>query len=384
MIHGMSDWGLTDEQRAIREQVLTLLEKALPRERILEYDEAERFPAEAYAALADAGWMGLPFEPRYGGMGLGFKDLAVLIEALAYYWNGISSSYLTTVVIGGGHLKTYANDELKSRILPGVISGQIRLAFCLTEPGAGSDAAAIRTQAIPAGDYWVINGSKIYTTGAHVADYLVVVTKTDMAAGRKGMTMLLVDTSSPGLTIRPLRGLGRRALHTNEVFFDGVRVPGANLLGEVNQGWRNLMRCLNLERLAVSASHVGNCQCIVDYAKRHASQRVQFGRPITGFQAVAHKFADMQMLTDSARLMTYQVADMMDQGRDPVMQTSMAKVIATENNVRVVDMGMQVMGGASYMMEYEMQMYYRDCRIGPIGAGANEIQRTIIAKQMGL
>lgn len=384
MLHGMSDWGLTEEQKAIREQVLDLLKKVFPRERILEYDEAERFPAEAYAALAEAGWMGLPFESQYGGMALGFKDLAVLIEALAYYWNGISSSYLTTVVIGGGHLKTYGTDEQKARILPGVISGKKRLAFCLTEPGAGSDAAAIQTRATPSGQDWVINGSKIFTTGAHVADHLVVVTKTDPAAGRNGMTMMLVDTGSPGLTIRPLRGLGRRALHTNQVFFDDVRVPAENVLGKVNQGWHNLMRCLNLERLAVSASHVGNCQCVVDYAKQHASQRVQFGRPVASFQAVAHKFADMQMLTDSARLMTFQVAEMMDQGRDPVMQTAMAKVMATENNVRVVDMGMQVMGGASYMMEYEMQMHYRDCRVGPIGAGANEIQRTIIAKQMGL
>ena len=217
-----------------------------------------------------------------------------------------------------------------------------------------------------------------------MADHLIVATKTDPDAGHRGITMFIVDTKAKGVTIRPLKGLGRRTLHTNEIFFDEVRVPDQDRLGEVNEGWGNLMKCLNLERTVIAASHVGNSQRVVDYAKNHALQRVQFGKPITKFQAVAHKFADMQMLTECARLITYKVAAMMDQGEAPVMETSMAKVIATENNVRVVDRGMQIMGGASYMMEFEMQMYYRDCRIGPIGAGANEIQRTVIAKQMGL
>lgn len=384
MEHGMPEWGLTEDQRRIRESVLDLLEKVLPRAQIMKLDEAEQFPAEAYQALADAGWMGLPFPEEHGGMALGYKDLTIMIETLAYYWNGISSSYLTTVVLGGGHIKLYGNEAQKARFIPKIISGDLKLAFALTEPQAGSDAAAIQTRAVRQGDEWVINGAKIYTTGAHVADYLVVATKTDPAAGRRGMTMFVVDTKASGVTIKPLKGLGRRALHTNQVFFDEVRIPAENMLGGLNEGWKNLMRGLNLERTIVAASHVGNCQRVLDYAKNHALNRVQFNQPITKFQAIAHKFADMQMLTESARLITYKVADMMDQGLAPVMETAMAKVIATENNVRVVDMGMQVMGGASYMMEFEMQMHYRDCRIGPIGAGSNEIQRTVIAGQMGL
>ncbi|HRO57796.1 MAG TPA: acyl-CoA dehydrogenase family protein [Burkholderiaceae bacterium] len=384
LIHGMPEWGLTPDQRMIRSSVLDLLERILPRPLIMQLDEAGEFPAEAYRALAEAGWMGLPFESAYGGMNLGYMDLVVLIETLAYYWNGISSAYLTTVVLGGGHIKLYGNEDQKQRFLPGIISGEKRFAFSLTEPPAGSDAVAIRTRAVQEGNEWVITGSKIYTTGAHVADHLIVATKTDPDAGHRGITMFIVDTKAKGVTIRPLKGLGRRTLHTNEIFFDEVRVPDQDRLGEVNEGWGNLMKCLNLERTVIAASHVGNSQRVVDYAKNHALQRVQFGKPITKFQAVAHKFADMQMLTECARLITYKVAAMMDQGEAPVMETSMAKVIATENNVRVVDRGMQIMGGASYMMEFEMQMYYRDCRIGPIGAGANEIQRTVIAKQMGL
>lgn len=380
----MPEWGLTEDQRLIRENVLGLLEKVLPRKRIMELDEAEQFPAEAYQALAEAGWMGLPFSQEYGGMNLGYKDLVILIETLAYYWNGIAASYLTTVVLGGGHIKLYGNDEQKARFLPGIISGKLKFAFSLTEPHAGSDASAIRTRATQDGEQWVINGAKIYTTGAHVADYLVVATKTDPDAGQRGMSMFVVDTKAPGVTIRPLKGLGRRALHTNQVFFDDVRVPAANLLGGLNQAWSHLMRGLNLERTVVAACCVGNSQCIIDYAKKYAMDREQFGKPITKYQAIAHKFADMQMMTECARLATYNVADMMDHGHAPVMGTAMAKVIATENNVKVADMGMQVMGGAGYMMEYEMQMHYRDARMGPIGAGTNEIQRTVIAKQMGL
>ncbi|MFA7269963.1 MAG: acyl-CoA dehydrogenase family protein [Sterolibacterium sp.] len=384
MEHGMPEWGLTEDQRLIRKNVLALLEKVLPRQRIMELDEAEQFPAEAYQALADAGWMGLPFPEEYGGMGLGHKDLVILIETLAYYWNGIAACYLASVILGGEHINIYGNDEQKARFIPGIIKGEKKFAFSLTEPQAGSDAAAILTRAEPDGDHWIINGAKIYTTGAHVADYLIVATKTDPHAGHRGITMFIVDTKLPGVTIKPLKGLGRRALHTNQVFFDDVRVPGMNLLGGINQGWKNLMSGLNLERAAVAACSVGNSQCAIDYAKRYALDRKQFGQPITKFQAVAHKFADMQMLTESARLSTYKVADMMDQGLAPVIETAMAKVIATENNVRVVDMGMQVMGASGYMMEYEMQMHYRDCRMGPIGAGTNEIQRTVIAKQMGL
>ena len=379
-----ADFGMTEDQKMIRDSVLPLLAGVLPREKIHELDEASEFPTEAYAALAKAGWMGLPYGPNYGGTGGSFKDLVVFIESVGYHSVQMASAYLTTVIYGGMHVDFGATDALKAEIIPALIRGDTRLAFCLTEPETGSDAAAIRTRATADGSDYVISGQKIYITCAHVADHLVVATKTDREAGRRGISLFLVDVNSPGLTIRPLKGLGRRMIHTNEVFFDNVRVPAARLLGEKNGGWRSLMRGLNIERLCLSAAASGNMQKIIEYAREFATQRMQFGQPITAFQAIAHKFADMQIMYETARTLAYRAAEMMDAGLNPAMETAVAKVVATENNSRCADMGIQIMGGAGYMMDHEMQMYFRDARVGTIGGGTSEIMRTIIAKQMGL
>ncbi|MEK7750349.1 MAG: acyl-CoA dehydrogenase family protein [Acidobacteriota bacterium] len=379
-----ADFGLTEDQKMIRDSVLPLLARVLPREKIRALDEASEFPAEAYAALAKAGWMGLPYDSRYGGTGGCFKDLAVFVESVAYHSAQMASAYLTTVIYGGMHVDFGASEALKQEIIPALIRGDVRLAFCLTEPETGSDASAIRTRAAADGNDYVINGQKIYITCAHVAHHLVVATKTERDAGRRGISLLLVDARSPGLTIRPLKGLGRRMIHTNEVFFDNVRVPATRLLGEKNGGWRSLMRGLNIERLCLAAAASGNMRRIIEYARDFATQRVQFGQPITAYQAITHKFADMQIMFETARVLTYRVAEMLDAGLDPAMETAVAKVVATENNSRCADMGIQIMGGAGYMMDHDMQMFFRDARVGTIGGGTSEIMRTIIAKQMAL
>ncbi len=384
MISTNGQFGLTETQAMIRDSVLALLANELPREKIRALDEASEFPFDAYAALARAGWMGLPYAKADGGSGGSYKDLAVFVESVAYHNAQMASAFLTTVIYGGMQVNFGANKALKAEILPAVIRGDVRLAFCLTEPETGSDVSAIRTRATPDGSDYVISGQKIYITCAHVAHHLVVATKTNRDAGRKGISLFLVDAKSPGLSIRPLKGLGRRMIHTNEVFFDNVRVPAARMLGELNGGWKSLMRGLNLERLCLSAAASGNMQRIIDYAKDYAKQRVQFGQPITEYQAITHKFADMQIMAETARVLTYHVADMLDAGLVPTAETAITKVVATENNSRCADVGIQIMGGAGYMMEHEMQMYFRDARVGTIGGGTSEIMRTIIAKQMGL
>jgi len=379
-----NDYQLTGSQCMIRDSVLPLLESVLPHEKIRALDEASEFPFEAYEALAQAGWMGLPYDARFGGAGGSFKDLAVFIEAVAYHNAQMASAYLATVVYGGMQISHGASEAIKEEILPAIISGKTRMALCITEPEAGSDVSAIRTSAVPDRDDYVINGQKVFITCAHVADQLVVATKTDRTAGRHGITLFVIDARTPGLTIRPLKALGRRMIHTNEVFFDNVRVPASRMLGTRNGGWENLMRGLNLERLCLSAAASGNIQRIIDSAKTYASERKQFGKLITQYQAVAHKFADMQILAETTRVLTYRVADMLDAGLQPTSETAIAKVVATENNCKCADMGIQIMGGAGYMMEHEMQMYFRDARVGPIGGGTSEIMRTIIAKQMGV
>ena len=380
----ISEFGFTTEQKLMRHSVIALLEKVMPIDVIRKLDENREFPFDAYAALARDGWLGLPHETEYGGMDGSFKDLAVFVEAMAYHNAQIASAYMTTVIYGGMQVKYGASNVVKAEIMPGLIAGDIRLALCITEPETGSDVASIRTKAVEQGNDFILSGQKVYITCAHVAHHLVVAAKTDPAGRHKGITLFLVDVRSPGITIRPLKGLGRRMIHTNEIFFDDVRVSARNILGEINRGWQGLMRGLNLERLLLSAAACGNMAKIIDYARDYATQRTQFGKPISDFQAIAHKFADMQVMLESSRAMVYRVADMLDAGEVPNMETAATKILATENNSRCADMGIQILGGAGYMMDHDMQMYFRDARVGTIGGGTSEIMRSVIAKNMGL
>lgn len=376
------EFELTDDQVRMRESVLQLLREKLPASKIAELDDNSEFPFDAYTALAESGWLGLPHDEQYGGAGGSYMDLAVLIEAIAYHNAQMASAYLTTVVYGGMHLKFGASEQLRASLLPRLIAGQLRLAFCLTEPDTGSDASGIRTKAVAKGDDYVIDGQKVYITCAHVADYLVVAAKTDPEARHKGITLFLVDAQAEGVTIRHLRGLGRRMIHTNEVFFDGVKVPAAHVLGGINGGWQNIMRGLNVERLCLSAAASGNCYRIVESAVEFAQQRKQFGKPIAEYQAISHKIADMRSMAEISRVMTYRLASLMDKGVAPNTAAAVTKIFATESNSKCADTGIQIMGGAGLMMSSEMQMYFRDSRVGTIGGGTSEILRNVIAKSM--
>lgn len=377
--------GLSDDQKMIRESVLELLKQKLPWDNIRQMDEDREFPHAAYDALAEAGFMGLFYPEKYGGMGGSHSDLCAFVETLGYYYTGIAQAYMTTVIYAGMHVVKNGSEELKQEIVPKIISGEVKLALAMSEPGTGSDVAGIKTSAIRDGDDYILNGQKIWITCAHVADKLVVVTKTDPDAKRhQGMTVFLVDADAPGVDIRPLKMLGRRTTHANEVFFDNVRVPAGNRLGEEGGAWKGLMSCLNVERLCLSAISSGHCFKITDYAADYAKERIQFGQPISKFQVIQHKLADMLIMSETARTMTWRVADLLDSGASAVRETSIAKIVTSENNFKCADMGLQVMGGAGYSSEYHMEMFLRDSRVGPIGGGSNEIQRNIIAKQMDL
>jgi alkylation response protein AidB-like acyl-CoA dehydrogenase len=377
-------FGFSEEQKLMRESVLDLLGRVLPREKIRALDEAGEFPFEAYDALAKAGWMGLPFKEEYGGSGGSYKDLAVLVEAIGQHFSSMATGYLITCVYAAQHIALFGSDFLKKKYLPRVANGELRMAIAISEPDTGSDAAAIRTRAEKKGDRYVVSGQKLYITCAHVADYLVVVTKTDPEAKRKGISTLLVDAKAKGVTIKPMETLGRRTTRANEIYLDAVEVPLDHLIGEENRAWKNLMHCLNLERLCIAAAGTGNLMHAIDYALAYARERKAFGQPITGFQAIQHKFADMRIMAEAARAVVYRAAEMLDAGLDPRMEIAIAKVLATESDFRSADLGLQIMGGAGYTMEHDMQRLFRDSRIGTIGGGSNEIQRNTIAKLMRL
>jgi alkylation response protein AidB-like acyl-CoA dehydrogenase len=381
----VNTFGLSDQQLMVRDNVLELLGRKLPWPRIRELDEASEFPHAAYDALAEAGYLGLYYPEALGGAGGSARDFTSFIETLGYYYTGIAQAVMTTIVYAGMHVVKFGSPEVQKNLLPKIINGRCKLALAMSEPGTGSDVAGIRTSAVRDGDDYVIQGQKIWITCAHVADYIVVVCKTDPAASRhRGLSIMLVDARAPGVTIRKLQMLGRRTTHANEVFFDNVRTPASYLLGEENAAWPNLMKCLAVERLSLAAISAGHCFRITEYATDYASNRVQFGHPITDYQAVSHKLVDMAIMSEVARQSVYRVADLLDGGQDVVKEVSMAKIICTENNFKCADLGLQVMGGAGYSTEYDMAMFFRDSRVGPIGGGSNEIQRNVIAKQMGL
>jgi alkylation response protein AidB-like acyl-CoA dehydrogenase len=380
----VNTFGLSEEQLMVRDNVLQLLEETLPWPKIREMDEKSEFPHEAYNALAKAGYLGIFYPEEFGGMGGSHKDFVSFIETLGYHYTGIAQAVMTSIVYAGMHVVKYGSSEIKSEFIPKIINGKVKLALAMSEPGTGSDVAGIKTSATRDGDDYVINGQKIWITCAHVADYIVLVCKTDLSAARhRGLSILLVDAKAPGVTIRPLKMLGRRTTHANEVFFDNVRTPATHLLGGENAAWKNLMTCLAFERMTLAAVSAGHCFKITDYASDYARNRIQFGEPITSFQAVSHKLVDMAIMSEAARQSVYRVAELLDGGQDVVKEVSMAKIICTDNNFRCADLGMQVMGGAGYSTEYDMAMFFRDSRVGPIGGGSNEIQRNVIAKQMG-
>jgi alkylation response protein AidB-like acyl-CoA dehydrogenase len=384
----MDDPNLTfdfsEEQRLLRESVLGTLRRVLPPEKIVALDKAGEYPFEACAALAETGVNGIVYPTEYGGLGGSYTDLAVLAEALGYHYGGIAQAWSITCIYAGMHVALHGSEAMKREVLPKVISGDMRLALCLSEPSHGSDVASIETLAVRDGDDYILNGQKIYNSAAHVAHNLVVVCKTKPGRGYDGISMFLVDTTLPGVTVQRLDALGRHTTEANHCFFEDVRLPADRLIGSENDGWDGLMKCLNVERLNLAGNGVGNTLKIIEHALAYAKDRQQFGRPIGKFQAVSHKFAEMQMMYQTARAQTFRVARMLDAGLDPIMENAVAKAYATEVNWKVADMAMQILAGAGYILDQEMQMMFRDARVGPIGGGTSEIQRNVIAQRMGL
>ncbi|MCD6076087.1 MAG: acyl-CoA dehydrogenase [Ramlibacter sp.] len=378
------DFGFTDEQKMMRESLLQQMAKVMPPERIRELDRTHQWPHDAYRVMAEGGWLGLPFSSKYGGLDGGFKDVAILLETLAYHYACLATAYMTPIIYSGMHIYQRGSEELKQMYLPRLIRGEIFIAFALSEPQAGSDAASITTRAVRQGDEYVITGQKTWITSAHVADYFVLVVKTDREAmpQRNGLSIMLVDAKQPGVSIQPVETMGRHTTHTNTIYFDGARTPVSHLIGEENRGWKGLMTGLNLERLCMAAAGAGNAQKAIDIALGYARERVQFGRAISSHQVIQHKLADMRIKAEVARVMTYRLADMLDAGQDVRMETAIAKIVATENDFACADTGMQIMGGAGYSMDHDMQRLFRDSRLGPIGGGSNEIMRNVIASLM--
>ena len=379
------DFEFTTEQNMLRDSIAKMMDKVATPEYIRRLDREQAYPYELYDAWIEMGLLRMCFPEEYGGLGGSVMDMVVIAEELSRK----SFDFFTAFggsVFNGLNLVNKGTEEQKKYWIPKLLAGEIRLSISMSEPDAGSDIGAMRTTAKRDGNDWVINGQKIWATGAGAKNNVICCyAKTDTSVHyRKGMSLFLIDNDAPGVTLRKLDMLGRRCVGTYEIFFDNVRVPADRLVGGENKGWEVVLAGLQVERITSTAGYSGGAQAVIDLALQYAKDRKQFGRPIGTFQAIGHMLADMQTELEAARTLMWRAAWMVSQGKDALKEISMAKLFGSEMYARVANMGMQIMGGYGYNMEFDMQRHFRDARSGTIGAGTSQIQRNLIANLMGL
>jgi len=381
-----SDYPLDDEHEALRSTVEEFAREAVaPRAAAMDEDGA--FPYDIVDSMAKMGLFGLPFPEQYGGMGGDFFALCLAIEELARVDSSVAITLEAAVSLGAMPIFRFGTDEQRAEWLPRLASGEHLGAFGLTEPGGGTDAGATRTRATLQDGEWVIDGTKAFITnaGTDITSLVTVTAVTGESGGRKEISSLIVPVPSDGLSVAPKYSkVGWHASDTREVSLDGVRVPEQNLLGERGRGYANFLSILDEGRIAIAALAVGLAQGCVDESVKYAKQRTAFGAPIGNFQAIQFKIADMAMRAHTARLAYYDAAARMAAGRPFKTQAAMAKLHASEVAVTNAREATQIHGGYGFMNETPVARFWRDAKILEIGEGTSEVQRMLIARELGL
>jgi acyl-CoA dehydrogenase len=377
---------LTDEQDMLREMVRDFVERECPKLVARDLEAAGEYPAELAAKIAAAGLNGIGVPEELGGQGGDILDQVIVCEELSRSLAGLAWLWGITVWSGAKAILAHGSEAQREALLPRVADGSLTFAFALTEPGGGTDVLrAMRTRARPADGGWVLNGTKIWSTLAHVADRILVLARTaDGERPSRGLTMFLVDARSPGLTATPIPKLGMRALGSCDVSFDDVFVPEGEVLGEVGAGWRQVTGSLNSERIMVAAMCTGILRGVLEDAIEYAKDRHAFGKPIGQMQAVQHHIADIAMNLETCRLHTYRAAWLEREGRPCGVEATTAKCLAAEYATAGADMGIQILGGYGYAQEYNMQRYWRDARLYRIGPITTEMSKNFVGESLGL
>jgi alkylation response protein AidB-like acyl-CoA dehydrogenase len=375
--------GLRDDERRVRDLVCTLA-----RERIAplaaHVDETEAYPAEQLRLLAQQGLMGLYIPEAYGGAGLGALAFCLATEELA--WACASTAVIYLVQYAAGYpLVSHGTDDQKRRYLPGLAAGEITTALSISEPGAGSDAASMSTTAVRKGDRYVLNGTKMWVTNGSHASVLTLFATVDRGRGHKGVTAFLVEPTFPGFAFGKLeRKMGIRGSPTVALHLSDCEVPVENRLGGEGEGFRVALGALDRSRPAVGAQAVGIAQAALDASVAYARQRQQFGQPIAAFQGIQFMLADMAMQVHASRLMVHHAAALVDRGATATsFESSMAKCFASDAAMKVTTDAVQIFGGYGFTREYPVERFMRDAKITQIYEGTNQIQRTVIARELG-
>ncbi len=347
-------------------------------------DKEGRFPADILKKMADLDLFALPFEEEYGGTGDGYLAYALAVEEISRACASTGITYAANCSLGGGPINLFGTEEQKKQWLAPCARGEILAAFGLTEPDAGSDAGATRTTASLEGDTYVINGSKCFITNATYASVAIITARSEPGEGTRGISAFIVPTDTPGFTVSSSYDkMGLKGSDTAEIALEEVRVPRQNLLGKPGEGFKQFLQVLDGGRISIGALSLGIAQASLNAALNYAKERVQFGQPISKFQAIQFKLADMATAVELARMAVYRAAWLKDRGYPFTREAAMCKLYASEIAVKAALEAIQIHGGYGYTKEYPVERYLRDAKLMEIGEGTSEIQRLVIARQLG-
>jgi alkylation response protein AidB-like acyl-CoA dehydrogenase len=376
-------FGLTEEQEQLRKEVRAFAEREVA-PHVSEWDEKSEFPHKVVKKLGEMGLMGVIFPEELGGAGMGYVEYVLAVEELSRVDGSVGIIVASHNSLCTNHIFLGGNDAQKKKYVTKLASGEWLGAWGLTEPGSGSDAGGMRTTAVRGDGGWVLNGSKTFITNGTYADCALVLAVTDKVKGtRGGISAFVVEKGTPGF--RPGKKenkLGLRASDTAELIFENCVVPEENLINDVGEGFRDAMRVLDGGRISIAALSLGMARGALDAAVKHATERKQFGKAISEFQAIQFKLADMATQLDAAWLLTMRAAQIKDKGQKVTMEAAMAKLYASEAACRICDEGVQIHGGYGFIKDYPAEKFYRDVKLCTIGEGTSEIQRIVISREL--
>ena len=371
-----------EDQKVIRDTIKDFAEEQI-RPVVMDYDESQEFPMEIMQKLGELGFMGILIPEKYGGAELGYTEYALIVEEIAKVDPSMSLSVAAHNGLCANHINLFGNEEQKQKYLPDLASGKKIGAWALTEPGSGTDSAAMSTTADLEGDYYVLNGTKNFITHGGVGDTAVVMLMTDKSKKRKGISTFIVEKGTEGFSVgKKENKLGMRASETTQLIFENCQVPKKNLLGNEGEGFYQAMNVLEGGRISIAALSVGLAQACLDASLKYSKERKQFNKPIADFQAIQFKLTDMATEIEAARLLTFQAAYLKDKGESGILKAAMAKLFASEIATKAANEAVQIFGGYGFVKDYPVEKLYRDVKLLTIGEGTSEVQRIVIAKQL--
>lgn len=374
----------TEEHHAIREAIRDFATREIaPKAHAV--DQEARFPIETFKELGKLGYLGLPIGSEYGGAGADYRSYVIAVEEIGRACGSTGLSYAAHVSLGTNPIYKFGTEEQKKKYVPKLCSGEYIGCWALTEPGTGSDASAQKTTAKRVGDHYVLNGTKQFITNATDADVAVIMAMTDMSLGRKGISCFIVEKGTPGYSVSKVeKKLGMRGSPTASLTFEDCKIPVENMIGAEGEGYKQALMTLEGGRLSIGALALGIAQSAFDAALTYAKQREAFGQPIGKFQMIQAYLADMSTYISAARLMLYHAAWMKDHGKRVTLEGSQAKLYASEIASKVCNLCVQIHGGYGYIVDFPAERFLRDAKLCEIGEGTSEIQRLLIARQLGL